>query len=38
MLDKFYMKDVENPILDLLHDSQNYLQLAKQGQRIINLH
>ncbi|PIR06617.1 MAG: hypothetical protein COV55_03780 [Candidatus Komeilibacteria bacterium CG11_big_fil_rev_8_21_14_0_20_36_20] len=34
----FYMKDVENPILDLLHDSQNYLQLAKQGQRIINLH
>lgn len=33
----FYMKDVENPIGDLLEDSRQYLDLSKQSKRIINL-
>jgi len=33
----FYMKDVENPIDDLLEDSIKYLELAKNSKREINL-
>lgn len=33
----FYMKDVTNPIDDLLEDGVQYLDLAKQGQRNINV-
>ena len=33
----FYMKDTEHPIIDLLHDSEKYLELAKNSQRKINL-
>lgn len=34
----FYMKDVENPIDDLLEDSINYLKLSKESSRKINLY
>ncbi len=33
----FYMKGVENPIDDLLEDVRQYLELAKENKRIINL-
>lgn len=34
----FYMKDVENPVDDLLKDSLNYLTAAHKNQPKINLH
>jgi 3',5'-nucleoside bisphosphate phosphatase len=34
----FYMKDVENPIADLLEDCQGYLAAVKEEKRVINLH
>ena len=34
----FYMKDVNNPINDLLKDCENYLTLANGDKKIINLH
>ena len=34
----FYMKDIENPIDDLLKDCQGYLGAVKEENRIINLH
>ncbi len=34
----FYMKDVNNPINDLLKDCENYLVLASSDKKIINLH
>ena len=33
----FYMKDVVNPIDDLLEDSVQYLELAKNNKRDINV-
>lgn len=34
----FYKKDLENPIIDLLKDSINYLKLSEESQRQINLY
>ncbi|MBT6691703.1 aminoglycoside phosphotransferase family protein [Candidatus Parcubacteria bacterium] len=34
----FYMNDAENPIDDLLQDSQGYLAVVKKEEKIINLH
>lgn len=34
----FYMKEVDNPVLDLLADSQKYLELAREQKQIINLY
>ncbi|MBU1202578.1 aminoglycoside phosphotransferase family protein [Patescibacteria group bacterium] len=34
----FYMKDIENPIDDLLEDSINHLKLARENNRNINLY
>lgn len=34
----FYMKDIENPVSDLLADSQNYLELARNQKQSINLY